>query len=85
MNKEKIIYEIQTNYNTLETLDIIGKLLDNITNVVEQLNDASDIDNDALTDLVLDGKYMIKKDDLESIYSFIDTIYFIKEHNKEMN
>lgn len=84
MSKEEIIYEL-SQYNALDTLDIIGDLLDNITNVVEQLNDASDMNNDNIEDLALDEKYIINKEDLESIYSFIDTIYFIKKkYNKEV-
>ena len=78
------IYNIQAKYSSLEILDIIKYLLNNITDIIENLNDASDIGNDNITYLVLDKKYKIKKEDWESIYSFIDTIYFIKEYNKNI-
>jgi len=73
---------IEFNYDNLGILKCVKYLLGVVVNDIEYMNDASDLNNDLVEYLDLGNNTKIKKEDLESIYSFIDTIYFINEYNK---
>ena len=77
------IQKIENNYDNLEILNICDYLLGCVVNDIQFMNDTSDINNDLVNYLDLGNNKKIKKEDFESICSFIDTIYFINEYNKE--
>lgn len=77
------IQKIENNYDNLEILNICDYLLGCVVNDIQFMNDTSDINNDLVNYLDLGNNKKIKKEDFESLCSFIDTIYFINEYNKE--
>lgn len=86
MYKDNIdIQTIENNYDNLETLNIISYLLNGIINDIEFMNDSSDFENDLVEYLDLGNNYEIKKEELQSLYSIIDTIYFINQHNGNLH
>lgn len=79
----KDIQHIENNYDNLEILKIIKYLLVVVSNDIYFMNDASDINNNEIKYLDLGNNKKIKKEDIGKLYSFIDTLYFIIEYNKE--
>lgn len=77
------IQKIENNYDNLKILNICDYLLGCVVNDIQFMNDTSDINNDLVNYLDLGNNKKIKKEDFESLCSFIDTIYFINEYNKE--
>ncbi len=83
MKDIKDIQVIENNYDNLGILKVVKYLLGVVINDIEYMNDRSDWNNDEIEDLDLGNNTKINKEDLGSIYSFIDTLYFINEYNKE--
>lgn len=77
----KDVETIENNYDNLEILKIISYLIGVVVNDVDYMN--SDIDKDTY-DLLLGNNNYIKRDDLESLYSMLDTINSIEDYNKEV-
>lgn len=75
---------IEFNYDNIGILKCVKYLIGVVLNDVEYMNDTSDINNDTLEYLDLGNNTKIKKEDLESLYSILDTIHFISEYNKEV-
>ena len=72
--------KIEFTYDNLHLLDIIKYFIGVVLNDVEYMN--SDIDKDTY-DLLLGNNTYIKRDDLESLYSILDTINDIEKYNKD--
>lgn len=79
----KEIETIENNYDNLGVLKVIKYLLGVVCNDIQFTNDTSDLNNDNIQYLDLGNNTRIKKEDYESLYSTIDTIYFILQDNKE--
>ena len=77
----KDVETIENNYDNLEILKIIKYLIGVVINDVDYMN--SDIYRDTY-DLLLGNNNYIKRDDLESLYSMLDTINSIEDYNKEV-
>ena len=74
------IQKIENNYDNLEILNICKYLLGVVVNDMQFMND---MENDYMNDYDLGNNNYIKREDFESICSFLDTLYFINEYNKE--
>ncbi len=83
MKDNKDVQKIEWNYDNLQILNICKYLLGVVVNDIQFMNDASDLNNDLIEYIDLGSNKRIKKEDYESLYSFVDTIYFINEYNKE--
>ena len=79
------VQTIEYNYDNLEILKIIKYLLGVVCNDIQFMNDASDLNNNLIDYIDLGNNNKIKKEHYESLYSTIDTIYFITQDNKESN
>lgn len=75
------LYTIENNYDNIGILKAIKYLLGVVANDVQFMNDASDLNNDMIEYLDLGNNTRIKKEDYESLYSAIDTIWFILKDN----
>lgn len=73
------IQKLEWNYDNLELLNICKYLLQVVINDIGLMNNL--INEKENYDL--GNNYKIKNEDLESLCSIIDTIYFINEYNKE--
>jgi hypothetical protein len=78
MNKD--VETIFNNYDNLSTLKIVKDLLNIVINDIEYMND---MENDYTNDFDLGNNTYIKRDDLESINSIVDTITDIVNYNEE--
>lgn len=78
MNKD--VETIFNNYDNLSTLKIVKDLLNIVINDIEYMND---MENDYTNDFDLGNNTYIKRDDLESINSIVDTITDIINYNEE--
>lgn len=74
---------IENNYDNIGILKAIKYLLGVVANDVQFMNDPSDLNNDMIEYLDLGNNTRIKKEDYETLYSTIDTIYFILKDNEE--
>lgn len=83
MKNNKDVQVIENNYDNIGILKIIKYLLFVVCNDIQFMNDASDLNNDLVDYIDLGNNKKIKKEDYESLYSAIDTIYFILKDNKE--
>ena len=79
LNKNEDIQKLANNYDNKELLTIIKYLLQVIINDVEYMND---LKNDMTTAYNFGNNNLIRKDDFESIVSFIDTIENVENDNK---
>lgn len=79
LNKNEDIQKIANNYDNKELLTIIKYLLQVIINDVEYMNN---LKNDMTTAYNFGNNNLIRKDDFESIVSFIDTIENVENDNK---
>ena len=83
MKDNKIVQEIENNYDNLGILKIVKYLLGVVINDVEYMNDLEDETH--YHDL--GNNYVIEKEDFESIVSIMDTLWDIIDYNdyeKEM-
>lgn len=78
MNKD--IENIFNNYDNLSTLKIVKDLINIVINDIEYMND---MENDYTNDFDLGNNTYIKREDLESINSIVDTIIDIINYNEE--
>lgn len=78
-----MIDKIIDNNDNFEILKKCRYLLHVVVNDIEYINDASDLNNEENDYLDLGNNKKIKKEDLESICSLLDTLYFIEQYNKE--
>jgi hypothetical protein len=76
------IYTIENNYDNLQVLDVVKYLIGVVLNDVDYMN--GDKNYDDLNEFDLGNNYIIKKDDLESLYSILDTITDIQKINNEV-
>lgn len=72
------VQTIVNNYDNLEVLSIIKYLTQVVIADVEYMND---LDNDMTTAYDLGNNNLIRKDDLESLVSIVDTISDIERDN----
>lgn len=71
--------------NNIDKLKIISYMLQNIVNDIDCINAESiEIAQDYMIDYDLGNNTYIKREDLESIVSIIDTINDIISYNKEV-
>ena len=82
LNMEELM-NIEFNYDNLDLLKVIKYFIGVVINDIECINDTSDINNEEIQFLDLGNNTKIKKEDLESLYSCIDTIYFIGKYNEK--
>jgi hypothetical protein len=80
MKDNKDVQTIENNYDNLGILKIIKYLLGVVINDIEYMNETIDVDTE---DLLLGNNNYIKREDLESLTSILDTIEDIKQYNKE--
>lgn len=85
MKDNKLVKEIEFNYDNLGVLNVVEYLLNVVINDIQFMNDTSDLNNDEIQYLNLGNNNVIKKEDYESICSIVDTIYFVKNYNKGDN
>lgn len=76
----KDVENIFNNYDNLSTLKIVKDLINIVINDIEYMND---MENDYMNDFDLGNNTYIKREDLESIVSIIDTINDIINYNEE--
>lgn len=72
------VQTIVNNYDNLETLSIVKYLLQVVIADVEYTND---LDNDMTTAYNLGNNNLIRKEDLESLVSIVDTIDMVESDN----
>ena len=78
MNKD--VQTIINNYDNLEILGIVKYLTQVVIADVESVND---LDNDMTTAYDLGNGNLIRKEDLESLVSIVDTINVIEHDNEK--
>lgn len=88
MEKDNINYtqldNLSYDYNNIELLKVAKYLLGKVVNDIDIINKESyDIAEDYLIDYDMGCDTYIKKEDLESIYSILDTIHDIEEYNRK--
>ena len=80
LKDNKDVQTIENNYDNLDVLKIIKYLLVVVISDIEYMNESIDVDTE---DLLLGNNTYIKREDLESLTSIVDTIEDIKQYNKE--
>lgn len=81
---KKDVGNILNNYDNLGTLKIVKDLLNIVINDIEYMNkESEEIAFDYMIDYDLGNNTYIKREDLESIVSIIDTINDIINYNEE--
>lgn len=74
---------IEFNYDNLDLLKIIKYFIGVVLNDVDYMNDTMYGGNEEQQELDLGNNYIIKREDLESLYSILDTIYDVVNYNKK--
>lgn len=75
---------IEFNYDNIGVLKCIKYLVGVVVNDIDYMNEKSEeIAGDYLQELDLGNNTYIKRDDLESLYSILDTINDIIDYNKD--
>jgi len=76
--REEVFDKIHNNLDNLDTLDFICGLFQVIIDDIEFMND---MENDYMNDYDLGNNKYIKREDLESINSMVDTLKDIVYYN----
>lgn len=84
MGDIEAVKTLEFTYDNLELLKIISYLIGVVINDIQYMNDISDINNELIEYLDLGNNKKIKKEDLESLCSIIDTSKDIEKYNKEV-
>lgn len=81
--KEELIKTMYSNFTNLEVIELVKDLLNCVVNDIEYMNkESEEIAFDYMIDYDLGNGNYIKKQDLESLCSIIDTCSDIIEYNK---
>lgn len=75
--------KIEFTYDNLHLLDIIRYFIGVVINDIDYMNDTMYGGNKEQQELDLGNNTYIKRDDLESLYSILDTISDIKNYNRK--
>ena len=78
--RNEVFNKICNNLDNIDLLDFVCSLLQVVVNDIEFMND---MENDYMNDYDLGNNKYIKREDLESITSIIDTIKDIVSYNTE--